>query len=243
MPVTKSRNIQVQKNTGGSLLSQRIINMIEGTNITLTITENDSNNSIDIQIDASGGGGGGAWSDLTAPTGNLSLAMGNHTTLLTFGSATSTSSLFKLTDTASNTGIGYLLDLTTASGSTLNPFLVAPTGNPALYVDNTGLVTVGSSGLLVGNGGTLKSIYRSVSTIDYSSIAAGSFLDITISITNASVGDPVIIGAPAGSVDNGISFFGWVSAPNTVIIRAINNDSTSHDPASGDFTIAVIKLS
>ena len=67
-------------------------------------------------------GGSSAWSALTNPTGNLSLAMGADTSLFTYNAATGSSDLFGLTDTTSNTGTGVLFHVYTASGSTEIPF-------------------------------------------------------------------------------------------------------------------------
>ncbi|MDP4001275.1 MAG: hypothetical protein Q8P83_03470, partial [bacterium] len=85
------------------------------------------------------------WSSLTSPAGNLSLSMGAYTNTLTFNDATSTSNLFNLTDTTSNTGTGYLLNVTTASSSTLKPFHVSAAGVEALVVDASGNVGIGTT--------------------------------------------------------------------------------------------------
>jgi trimeric autotransporter adhesin len=64
-----------------------------------------------------------AWNAITNPTGNQALAMGSNTTKWTYGAATGTGvSLVTITDTASNTGTGFLLHLTTASGSAAAPW-------------------------------------------------------------------------------------------------------------------------
>ena len=62
------------------------------------------------------------WSSLLAPTSNLALTMAAHTSTFTYNAATGSSDLFKLTDTASNTGTGILLHVATASGSTETPW-------------------------------------------------------------------------------------------------------------------------
>jgi Chaperone of endosialidase len=85
---------------------------------------------------------GSAWSSLTNPLANLALSMQGFTTALTYSNATGAgANLFTLTDTASNTGTGYLLNVTTASGSTLKPLQVVSAGATALTIDSTGLVT------------------------------------------------------------------------------------------------------
>src|ERR1035441_9783055 len=53
-----------------------------------------------------------AWSSLTNPLANLALSMQGFTTALIYGNATgAATNLFTLTDTASNTGTGYLLNV------------------------------------------------------------------------------------------------------------------------------------
>jgi Repeat of unknown function (DUF5907) len=81
-----------------------------------------------------------AWSALTDPSGNLSLSHAANTTAFTWGSSTSTSNLFTLADTSSNTGTGYLFSVTTASSSTLKPFRVQWRANDRLTVDGSGRI-------------------------------------------------------------------------------------------------------
>ncbi|MFZ5391386.1 MAG: beta strand repeat-containing protein, partial [Patescibacteria group bacterium] len=85
------------------------------------------------------------WSSLTNPTSNLSLSHGSYTTTFTYGNATSTSNLFTLTDTLNNTGTGYLLNIATATGSTLKPFRVAAGATEAITVLANGNVGVGTT--------------------------------------------------------------------------------------------------
>ncbi len=89
------------------------------------------------------------WSSLAAPTGNTAFNMyqsvgTSFTTAITYGNATSTSNLFTLQDTSSNTGTGYLLNLTTAGSSTLKPLHVTSAGVEAINVDASGNVNIGT---------------------------------------------------------------------------------------------------
>lgn len=64
-----------------------------------------------------------AWNAITNPTGNLSLAMGANTSTFTYNAATGAGlNLWTLTDTASNTGTGALMRLTTAASSAAFPW-------------------------------------------------------------------------------------------------------------------------
>ncbi|MBI2326209.1 site-specific integrase [Candidatus Collierbacteria bacterium] len=87
------------------------------------------------------------WSGLTSPTGNLSLAMSAYTSTFTYGATTGAGvNLFNLTDTASNTGTGYMLNLSTGNSSSLNPFrVVAANGVEALMVKSNGNVGIGTT--------------------------------------------------------------------------------------------------
>lgn len=77
-------------------------------------------------------------------------------------------------------------------------------------------------------------------TLDFGSVVAGAIADLTVSVTGAVVGDIVAIGAPA--IPNKGTYFGWVSATNTVTVRFANNDlTTAKDPASGSFKVRVFK--
>ena len=90
-------------------------------------------------------GGSLAWSNLTNPSANLALTMGAYTSTFTYNAATGANNLFNLTDTASNTGTGYLLNVTTATGSTLKPFHVSAAGTEALTVLANGNVGIGTA--------------------------------------------------------------------------------------------------
>ncbi len=85
-------------------------------------------------------------------------------------------------------------------------------------------------------------ILTATSTLDFGNTAAGTATDLTVSITGAVDGDPVILGIPNGSTVANGHFVGWVSASNTVSIRFLNNNLvTALNPASGSFKILVIK--
>jgi hypothetical protein len=80
------------------------------------------------------------------------------------------------------------------------------------------------------------------STLDFASTAAGTASDLTVTVTGAVDGDPVIVGIPHGSTSANGHFVGWVSSGNTVTVRFLNNNLlTALDPASGNFKIMVMK--
>ena len=97
------------------------------------------------EILTSAPGNGIKWSALSDPNANMALAMGDYTSTFTYGATTGANDLFNLTDTNSNTGTGYLLNLTTGTGSTLKPLHVAAGGVEAIAVNAAGNVGIGTT--------------------------------------------------------------------------------------------------
>jgi hypothetical protein len=88
---------------------------------------------------------------------------------------------------------------------------------------------------------TLSKTLKATATLDFPSTAAGANQDLTITLTGAAVGDPVMLAMPA-SVASGTGYEAWVSATNTITVRHLNYMTvTADDPASASFTVALIK--
>lgn len=73
-------------------------------------------------------------------------------------------------------------------------------------------------------------------TLDFPSIAAGAQADLTITLTGAATGDSVFLGLPAAPAA-GLVFNAFVSAANTVTIRASNITASPVDAASVDYRV------
>lgn len=85
-------------------------------------------------------------------------------------------------------------------------------------------------------------ILSATSTLDFANTAAGTATDLTVSVTGAVDGDPVMVGIPNGSTLGNGHFVGWVSANDVVTIRFLNNNLvTALNPSSGSFKVMVIK--
>lgn len=84
------------------------------------------------------------WNSITAPVGNLSLAMSTYTTQFNWSTGTSTNNLLSLTTDASANGTGVLLNIATGASSTIVPFRVRRDSTDYLTVNATGGVLVGS---------------------------------------------------------------------------------------------------
>lgn len=79
-------------------------------------------------------------------------------------------------------------------------------------------------------------------SLNFASIAAGTGTeDLTISVPGAAVGDPVSLGLPAG-INAGLLFTPFVSAADTVTVRATNISAGAIDAAAGTFTVSVSKV-
>lgn len=77
--------------------------------------------------------------------------------------------------------------------------------------------------------------------LDFGSVSAQSSADLTITVTGAALGDSVALGVPTASVTAGVMFTAWVSAANTVTVRAHNYSAAAADPASGSFKATIVR--
>jgi hypothetical protein len=94
--------------------------------------------------------GGAAWSALTDPAANLSLAMATFTNLLTWAGNYGATSALKLT--ASNTtATGALLDLASSVSTLMPPLTVSPRGALRLKVNHLGDVLIGQAAMGAGD--------------------------------------------------------------------------------------------
>lgn len=101
---------------------------------------------------------------------------------------------------------------------------------------------VSDNGFVAGTGATVTSVLTATSTIDFSSISANTTSDSSgITVTGAAVGDAVMVGVPA-TIAAGLVVTGYVSAANTVKVRAANVTASPIDPASGSFRVVVVKV-
>lgn len=89
---------------------------------------------------------------------------------------------------------------------------------------------------------TIARTLKGSATLNFASTAAGASTDLTITVTGAADGDPVMVGAPnASTLANGV-FTAWCSATNTVTVRFTNTNLVAAlDPASGTFKVTVSK--
>jgi hypothetical protein len=104
----------------------------------------------------------------------------------------------------------------------------------------TGPVT-SLNGFISGTGARLTSVLTNSAALDFASIAAAASEDLTITVTGAAVNDEVALGLPATPAA-GLVFNAFVSAANTVTIRASNITAAAVDAASATYAVSVFKI-
>lgn len=95
------------------------------------------------------------------------------------------------------------------------------------------------NGFIAGNGNTITKVLSGSASLDFPSIDAVSQADLTITVTGAAVGDEVILSLPAAPAA-GLVFNAFVSAANTVTVRASNITAAAVDAAAATFGVIVI---
>lgn len=136
-----------------------------------------------------------------------------------------------------STGVTLTLKTSGGTGIAVQPGMLA-----SLVCDGTNIVQDYEqlSGIVIGSAGnTLSRMFNVSSTLDFGSISAQSSADLTITVTGAQVGDSVVLGLPS-SPTAGIVFNAFVSAADTVTVRAHNYTGSPIDPASASYAVTVL---
>jgi hypothetical protein len=95
------------------------------------------------------------------------------------------------------------------------------------------------NGFIAGDGNTITKVLSGSASLNFGSIGAAAQADLTITIAGAAVGDEVIMALPAAPTA-GLIFNAFVSAANTVTVRASNITAAPIDPAAATFGAIVI---
>jgi hypothetical protein len=127
-----------------------------------------------------------------------------------------------------------------ATGQTGNLFEgQTDTGSVLASISSAGNLAIAGT-LKIGSSGTpIVRCFSAIATLDFPSIPAQSSSDLTITVTGAATGDTVIVGRPAAPT-TGIITTAFVSAANTVTVRAHNITAGAIDPASASYRVAVL---
>lgn len=96
-----------------------------------------------------------------------------------------------------------------------------------------------ATNLIINGGATVTKILSATATLNFD-LTAITVEDLTITVTGAADGDVVTLGVPNGSVTTSVQYSAWVSAADTVTVRA-RTSATGENPASGTFRATVIK--
>lgn len=104
---------------------------------------------------------------------------------------------------------------------------------------NTGTLTASTS-IAVGGGTAITKILTATQTIDFANILTTAKEDVTVAVTGAAVGNVVTLGLPAAPAA-GLGFMAYVSAADTVTIRAFNYTGVAVDAASASYRVTVLK--
>jgi predicted RecA/RadA family phage recombinase len=130
-----------------------------------------------------------------------------------------------------------------------------------IYWDNTAKLctTVATGNLLVGSALLVASnpsatgrvlldgsadrrqVLQATGNLNFPNIGAAASSDLTIAVAGAVVGDPVALALPAAP-QAGLVFMAFVSAADTVTVRAMNITGAGVDAAAADYTVAVVKV-
>ena len=92
------------------------------------------------------------------------------------------------------------------------------------------------SGLAIGGGAVATNHRSATGTLDFSSIAANTTAELTITVTGAVVGD-TCSATPNGAPEAGLVWSAYVSSANTVTVRLGNTTTSSIDPASRSWRV------
>ena len=96
------------------------------------------------------------------------------------------------------------------------------------------------NGFIAGTGSaTVTKVLSATASLDFGSIGAAAQAGLTITVTGAAVGDEVVMALPAAPAA-GLVFNAFVSAANTVTIRASNITASPVDPAAATYGVIVI---
>lgn len=87
--------------------------------------------------------------------------------------------------------------------------------------------------------GAMKALLTATASLNFPSIGANLAADLTIPVTDAKVGDAVMVGAPA-ALESAITVMGFVSAAGVVTVRAANNSAGAVDPAAATYRVVVL---
>ena len=140
--------------------------------------------------------------------------------------------------TGTTTGINFSSTTVAASVSGTERFQVNSTGTAVIGNQTT------SGSLTIGGGTAIAKVLSATAALDFGAVAANTCSDLTVTVTGAASGNVVSLGIPAAlGATAGLEFTGFVSASDTVTVRACNvTTGASADPASATVRVQVTQF-
>jgi len=83
--------------------------------------------------------------------------------------------------------------------------------------------------------------YTNTAGFNFGDITAGSSVEDTLTVNGAILGDCVALGVPTGAITVGVAWEAWVSAANTVTVRAHNYTAGTLNPGGGTFKATIVR--
>lgn len=226
--------------------SRKRLNFVAGSNVTLGVIEDTIGNKFDITISASSSAGS-RWDQLADPIGNLTLNHGSSNTVFSWGSATAGNSLLQLKDSNGNTGNGYILDVTSGTGSLIKlaRFTASGTTNGVL-IDSTGKLQA------IGTGNVEASSLKGITINGLAVRTTSGFVSRSLQSTSSgivvtnedgvsgnillSLSDDVVVGVDndtniVGSIASGILTLSWLGS----LAKARQNSATVYNDQNNTY--------
>jgi hypothetical protein len=100
---------------------------------------------------------------------------------------------------------------------------------------------ISTNGFAAGTGLTIIAVLGASAALNFASIAAAASEDLTITVAGAAVNNVVSLGLPTAPAA-GLVFDAFVSAADTVTIRASNITGTAVDAASATYSVVVTQV-
>lgn len=109
------------------------------------------------------------------------------------------------------------------------------------------LTPFAGQGVIINSGTPITKVLSATASLNFGATAAGACDALTITVTGAADGNTVSLGIPhaLANADAYQSFYGWVSAANTVSVRRCNltNATTAlSDPAAATVRATIIQF-
>lgn len=136
----------------------------------------------------------------------------------------------------------YLQGLAQSAGAGAQAAPAVPSTTAVTDVETTSLTRSRAGGLITLDLPTgIQTILTAVAALNFNLLVLTTE-DKTIALTGAVDGDPVILGVPNAAMAADVMYMAWVSAADTVSVRATRTGAgAAVDPGGGDFTVTIVK--